>query len=346
MRLPKNFQPVGTSKHSIFCFLATRSKACEVGMERAQPLRPSLNCGMRLLLATSMATESDGETKNCELITMLRSASPSAAAPKVGGGDDVSILLPPLSKPIVLTSSTAYVKLGSACPCQADSGPPKSSFGSAFVAEPGFAPSSSSMIFLAYGPWTPLMLSYTMEKSGLVTIFFICSKLKHFFSKARWSSTLSNTSTVRSPMVYVAALDKSISGTLSQILYSEILAVHSTILFVIFSGAGPPFSQLYLIPKSSFSPPGLWEAEQMKPPKDSKPLPLHRITAEVAGVDSKPPVPHQTLPTPLARAILMMIWIAVLFQNRPSPDTTKVPPATGTFSSSRVLKTLCTKLCK
>ena len=34
------------------------------------------------------------------------------------------------------------------------------------------------------------------------------------------------------------------------------------------------------------------------------------------------------------------------FQNRPSPETTKVPPCTGTFSSCKVLKTLCTKFAK
>eukprot|EP00443_Scrippsiella_acuminata_P106075 CAMPEP_0115654738 /NCGR_PEP_ID=MMETSP0272-20121206/43268_1 /TAXON_ID=71861 /ORGANISM="Scrippsiella trochoidea, Strain CCMP3099" /LENGTH=79 /DNA_ID=CAMNT_0003092641 /DNA_START=54 /DNA_END=293 /DNA_ORIENTATION=+ len=76
---------------------------------------------------------------------------------------------------------------------------------------------------------------------------------------------------------------------------------------VIFSGAGPPFSQLYLMPKSSSGPPGLCDAEQMKPPKGWKPASRQRITAEVAGVDNRPSVPHQTRPTPLAKAILMMI---------------------------------------
>merc|ERR1719387_646848 len=64
IRLPKNFHPVGTSKHSMPFFAATRSNAPDVGMERAQPLRPSLNCGMRSELATIIATESEGETKN------------------------------------------------------------------------------------------------------------------------------------------------------------------------------------------------------------------------------------------------------------------------------------------
>ena len=42
IRLPKNFQPVGTSKHGILSFSATRSSAHEVGIERAQPLSPAL----------------------------------------------------------------------------------------------------------------------------------------------------------------------------------------------------------------------------------------------------------------------------------------------------------------
>mmetsp|Transcript_2529 Transcript_2529/g.4754 ORF Transcript_2529/g.4754 Transcript_2529/m.4754 type:complete len:296 (+) Transcript_2529:147-1034(+) len=258
MRLPKNFQPVGVSKHSMPFFLATRSTAPEVGIDLAQPLRPSLNCGIRSALATSMAKESEGEMKNCEPRIMLRSASPSAAAPKVGGGLSVSILLPPLSRPIVLTNSTAYVRLGSACPCQADSVPPKSGLGSALVAEPGAAPSSSSMMPFAYGPCTPHMQSYTMVKSGLAIIFLIASKSKHFLSSALWSSTQSKTSTLlpASPSnTFGSSRQK--SGMVSQILNSVIFAVHSTIFVVIFSGAGPPFSQLYLIPKSSSGPPGL-----------------------------------------------------------------------------------------
>lgn len=35
-----------------------------------------------------------------------------------------------------------------------------------------------------------------------------------------------------------------------------------------FSGAGPPFSTLYLMPKSSVGPPGLWLADKMKAPND------------------------------------------------------------------------------
>ena len=37
------------------------------------------------------------------------------------------------------------------------------------------------------------------------------------------------------------------------------------------------------------------------------------MTADMAGVDSRPSVPHHTRATPAAAAILMMIWMAVLF---------------------------------
>merc|ERR1719284_1011534 len=101
---------------------------------------------------------------------------------------------------------------------------------------------------------------------------------------------------ILSPNVNVAGLEMSTTGTFSHILNEVIEAVCATILSVIFSGAGPPFSQLYLMPKSSSMPPGLWEAEQINPP------PRARITADVAGVDRSPPVPHQIRPTPFAKA--------------------------------------------
>merc|ERR1719409_1941089 len=119
-----------------------------------------------------------------------------------------------------------------------------------------------------------------------------------------WSSTQSKTSIVFPPSLYVAGFDKSASGKSAQIVYLSIFAVHSTIKSVIFSGEGPPFSQLYLIPKSSLMPPGLWEAEQMKPPNGTLPAPRQQITAEVAGVDRSPFWPHQIVPTPAANAIL------------------------------------------
>ena len=40
MRLPKNFQPVGTSKKGRLCAAATRSNAPLVGIERATPCGP------------------------------------------------------------------------------------------------------------------------------------------------------------------------------------------------------------------------------------------------------------------------------------------------------------------
>jgi hypothetical protein len=56
-------------------------------MDRATALRPPWEAknGMHLSAwAAMMATESDGVTKNCRPRIMLRSASPSAAAPKAG----------------------------------------------------------------------------------------------------------------------------------------------------------------------------------------------------------------------------------------------------------------------
>ena len=76
------------------------------------------------------ASESLGEQKKRDPMIMLRSASPSAAAPKTGGSLVVSISRPSLLSPILATSSTACVRLGSAWPCDAEAGPPKSSFDS------------------------------------------------------------------------------------------------------------------------------------------------------------------------------------------------------------------------
>lgn len=40
IKLPKYFQPVGTSKHSLFCFAATKSTADAVGILLANPVMP------------------------------------------------------------------------------------------------------------------------------------------------------------------------------------------------------------------------------------------------------------------------------------------------------------------
>ena len=56
----------------------------------------------------------------------------------------------------------------------------------------------------------------------------------------------------------------------------------SKIASVIFSGAGPPFPILYLMPKSSCGPPGLWLAERMIPPNAL----YLRMMWEAAGVDN------------------------------------------------------------
>jgi hypothetical protein len=72
---------------------------------------------------------------------------------------------------------------------------------------------------------------------------------------------------------------------------------------VTFSGAGPPFPVLYLMPKSSSGPPGLWLAERMMPPKAR----CLRMTHDIAGVDRMPPCPTSARPKPLAAAIFRMI---------------------------------------
>ena len=83
---------------------------------------------------------------------------------------------------------------------------------------------------------------------------------------------------------------------------------------------------LYLMPKSSSGPPGLWLAVKMKPPYASPPC-LLRIIAETAGVDRRPSFPIQTFPTPFAAAMRQMTGIAVSEKYLPSPETTKVQPA-------------------
>lgn len=119
-----------------------------------------------------------------------------------------------------------------------------------------------------------------------------------------------------------------------------------------FSGAGPPFSTLYLMPKSSVGPPGLWLADRMKAPNDFCHLhshinrpepglypsassryverwdggevwctytgPFSRMSAEVAGVESRPSLAMLMRTTPLATAIFVMIW-----QHRDRDHTTR-----------------------
>ena len=62
---------------------------------------------------------------------------------------------------------------------------------------------------------------------------------------------------------------------------------------------------LYLMPKSSVGPPGLWLAERMMPPKAWR----LRMTFEAAGVERMPPRPTSTRPKPLAAAIFSAIWM-------------------------------------
>lgn len=72
-----------SSAHHVTC--TDLSRAAEVGMLRATPFRPLLKYGMAsLAYAAMMATLSEGVTKNLDPRIMLRSASPSHAAPNCG----------------------------------------------------------------------------------------------------------------------------------------------------------------------------------------------------------------------------------------------------------------------
>ncbi|MNE99587.1 hypothetical protein D3C80_1982910 [compost metagenome] len=87
-----------------------------------------------------------------------------------------------------------------------------------------------------------------------------------------------------SPIRLVPIVSISISATLA-ILYWSITFERAKIASVIFSGAGPPLPILYLMPKSSFGPPGLWLAESIMPPKAL----YLRIMLDAAGVERMPP---------------------------------------------------------
>ena len=94
---------------------------------------------------------------------------------------------------------------------------------------------------------------------------------------------------------------------------------------VSFSGAGSPLEALNLMPQSFSGPPGLCDADMMKPPDALR----ARITALAAGVHRKPSRPTYILATPLPAASLMMICAACLVNQRPSPPSTMVAPSCG-----------------
>ena len=62
---------------------------------------------MAKAMVAEFKDKSEGEQKNWELRIMLRSASPSAAAPKFGMGLPGSVFWPSLLRPMSFTSSTA-----------------------------------------------------------------------------------------------------------------------------------------------------------------------------------------------------------------------------------------------
>mmetsp|Transcript_15336 Transcript_15336/g.30541 ORF Transcript_15336/g.30541 Transcript_15336/m.30541 type:complete len:222 (+) Transcript_15336:679-1344(+) len=195
MRLPKNFQPVGVSKRERLRSFATRSTAPDVGMLLATDFRPpcAAKNGILLAFAAITARESEGVTKNCVPRIMFLSPSPSAAAPNDGTDlPAMSIGLPFLSRPMVATSSLAYVRLGSAWP------PLKSSLGSLFIMADWSRPKHSQNTFRAYGPLTPCMLSYTMVKSSRLRRAWMAGKSKMDLRRATWASVVETTSTLTS----------------------------------------------------------------------------------------------------------------------------------------------------
>ena len=115
------------------------------------------------------------------------------------------------------------------------------------------------------------------------------------------------TSTVMLPAFVSPVRLRSMSGV-SMVLYCVIDRVRAKIASVSFSGAGPPFAALYLMPKSPSGPPGLWLAERMMPPKAR----YLRIRCEAAGVESSPPRPTITRPKPLAAAMRIAVWMTSL----------------------------------
>mmetsp|Transcript_16290 Transcript_16290/g.55336 ORF Transcript_16290/g.55336 Transcript_16290/m.55336 type:complete len:438 (+) Transcript_16290:3-1316(+) len=119
----------------------------------------------------------------------------------------------------------------------------------------------------------------------------------------------------------------------------------SKMALVPFSGAGPPLGPLYLMPKSSSGPPGLWLALRMKAPKAAcQRGPRSRITAEAAGVDMSPPWPSTTRRTPLATAILMTTCAASRLKYLPSPPTSSAPTVRSVPSALSASNTAWTKL--
>mmetsp|Transcript_37102 Transcript_37102/g.90078 ORF Transcript_37102/g.90078 Transcript_37102/m.90078 type:complete len:207 (+) Transcript_37102:573-1193(+) len=151
IRFPKNFHPVGVSNNGIPLLLHTRSSAPLVGMLRAAPPTPFVNWGMRPRAAwsTMTARESLGVTKKPCPSIMFLSPSPSAAAPKKGAPSAPSSASPVGPTLIFPHSSAAFLRLGSACPCEGDAAPPKSGRGWQFWSDEGGHPSRSTRTALA-----------------------------------------------------------------------------------------------------------------------------------------------------------------------------------------------------
>mmetsp|Transcript_12028 Transcript_12028/g.18456 ORF Transcript_12028/g.18456 Transcript_12028/m.18456 type:complete len:228 (-) Transcript_12028:603-1286(-) len=227
-------------------------------MERATPFGPPAfeKCGIDSQLSQIKARLSEGVTKQPAPAIRLRSPSPSLAAPKVGSVAEStdSLLLPSAFKPIFLTKSLAYVKLGSGWHL------PKSGRGSHRIKQDSGRPSSSTKTRRAKGPPAPCIPSYKIENPGRFANSFNESKSKHSFSVLKYSLNGSIIVTVDASVNwYVVPTDASklISSNPSTVLKDWISKLLSQRASVKSSPAGCPKPSLYLIPKSSPGPPGL-----------------------------------------------------------------------------------------
>ena len=187
---------------------------------------------------------------------MFLPASPSQAAPKLGGcyasGTPCALSLP---MPIILISSGACWMEGSGRQ------PPKSSIELHLCNELGGAPNISPIIRTAYGLTTPCMPSRTILKSGLLSSLRSALKSnKHYIRAAYWL-TVSTTSTAKcwpfwSSNYRFSTEFKLIAGRFATVLKRLIVFVYCQMVSVRWEGAGPPLDELNLMPKSAAGPPG------------------------------------------------------------------------------------------
>jgi len=122
--------------------------------------------------------------------------------------------------------------------------------------------------------------------------------------------------------LYSPVFSISMTGVSSNVLNAYISLLLLNISSVTFSPNRDPFGILNLNPKSSSSPPLLWQAVKFTPPIQLPGLRSFylRIRSEIAGPDKWPYLPILISFTPLARASGMINdLIASELNNLPSP---------------------------